>query len=1040
MRIARGLILSVVAALLLMPALRLDAQVTTAILVGIVRDISEASLPGATVVAIHEGTGVRREGLSDERGEFVLSALPNGTYSVKVEMPGFKSFTSKGLVLRSGQTIRQTFVLELGMQEETITVSGAVPLIQTSSSNQAQMLGSQEVRELPVSRRNLANLVSLAAGVSTSGSGNVQMNGVAAGGTGLTVDGTEANSNPEARSLSQYGGQNQISVMSLDSIQEVQIVKGVLPAEYGGVAGGQVNVISRSGTNAFRGSGFYNLQHDALNSRSFLSTTAKPSVRFNQYGGTLGGPVVSSKLFFFFAYEGYRETAGLDVTGTVPTQATRDALLAALPFPETKLVLDTMPQPTGPVVSATGVVSSQIGRYRGLGTRKRSEDHFVIKGDWSVFNGANLATTYTRMRPFTLEPRFNVDGSNDRTFPNEQDRVASQFVMARGPWVSESRFGWNRTYLARLDEFFNVRDPNSSRPEIGNFGRRVGLISISGLFSTPSSEIYDLTGGALSVDQKFSRMWGKHVLKTGGRWVRQTGNKMSPQNPNFSYQNLNDALANVAQSIIVSFGAPPYKSHIDEYGAFIQDDWRVTNNLTLNLGLRYDYYATIRVTPTSSVPAEIVNLGPATDLTRLNFGPPRDPAEPYAPDALNFGPRVGFAWTVGSKAETVFRGGIGYLYSPHLPATVRQSVADPYVGFRVSYNRTDIAARQLRWPFYSDDFRDVVRADSAGRKTIFSVFSDDFSAPYTIQSMLSVQRSIGSTMAVDIGYIRTNGRDLPLQRLFQQAFDRQTGARPNPALGAPGGYYVDSSQTLDYDALQTSFQKRFSSRYSVNVNYTLGKGTATQGGDLAAYYAANVSNTQDFWNPELDRGPADNDVRHRLNSTFIYELPSIRGGRGALNGIVGGWQIAGILTAQSGSALTVTQPSGIPQSRPDTVSGTDLLIADWRSTCGNLGCSYLNPAAFVAVPISTVTNATLRPGSYKVGQARGPGSRNLSLTIAKSFNLMRAQKLQVRADVFNALNTKNWNSPVLGINSPEFGRITGAAPARSAQVGARWTF
>ncbi len=173
---------------------------------------------------------------------------------------------------------------------------------------------------------------------------------------------------------------------------------------------------------------------------------------------------------------------------------------------------------------------------------------------------------------------------------------------------------------------------------------------------------------------------------------------------------------------------------------------------------------------------------------------------------------------------------------------------------------------------------------------------------------------------------------------------------------------------------------------------------------------------------------------------FIYELPSVGGGKGVLNGIVGGWQVSGILTAQSGSALTVTQPSGIPQSRPDVVSGTDLMIPDWRSTCGATGCSYLNPAAFAAVPISSVTNATLRPGTYKVGQARGPGSWNLNMTIAKSFTLIGAQKLQVRADVFNALNTKNWNGPTLGINSPEFGRITGAAPARSAQVGARWTF
>jgi len=178
-------------------------------------------------------------------------------------------------------------------------------------------------------------------------------------------------------------------------------------------------------------------------------------------------------------------------------------------------------------------------------------------------------------------------------------------------------------------------DPRAAN-EIGNFGRRVGLINISGLFSTPSAEIYDLTGGTLSFDQKLSRTFGRHFIKTGFRWVRQTGNKMSPQNPQFAYPNLADTLANIPQSITVSFGAPRYKSHIDEFGGFIQDDWRLGSNLVLNLGLRYDYYATIRVTPTTDVPAEVVNLAAATDLTKLNFGAPLDPQQPYEPDTVNF--------------------------------------------------------------------------------------------------------------------------------------------------------------------------------------------------------------------------------------------------------------------------------------------------------------------------------------------------------------------------------------------------------------------
>ena len=252
--------------------------------------IPRAVIPGASVLATHEGTGVAREGVSDANGEFVLAALPNGPYTLRIELTGFKTISQRGIQLGAGQTVRQTFVLEVGAMSETVTVTGQAPLIETATSLQADSVGAQEVRELPVNRRNVQGLIGLTAGVvitgtgAAGGSGGVQMNGVASGGTGVTVDGTEANSNPEGRSLTQYGSENQISVMSLDSIAEIQIVKGVLPAEYGGVAGGQINVISRSGTNNFHGSAFYSGQSEGLNARDFFSTSQKPVGNFNQYG------------------------------------------------------------------------------------------------------------------------------------------------------------------------------------------------------------------------------------------------------------------------------------------------------------------------------------------------------------------------------------------------------------------------------------------------------------------------------------------------------------------------------------------------------------------------------------------------------------------------------------------------------------------------------------------------------------------------------------------------------------------------------------
>ncbi|PYS27898.1 MAG: hypothetical protein DMG11_14705, partial [Acidobacteria bacterium] len=386
----------------------LHAQVTTATLYGLVSDSTGAVLPGASITATHQGTGVSRDIVTDERGEFALPALPNGPYTLKIEMAGFKTHNRQGLQLGAGQTVRQTFVLEVGQLSENITIAETAPLVETAFSGQVESLGTLEARELPLPRRNVQGLLGLSAGADSGAIlRGVRLNGVGAGGTGITVDGTEANSNPEGRALAQYGGQNQIDVISIEAVEEVQVVKGVLPAEYGGVVGGQVNMISRSGTNKFHGSLFENYQGEKLLARDpFLSsTTPKPAVKFHQFGGSLGGPIVRNRAFFFTTYEGYRETAGMRILGTVPTQALRDQILAALPFPETRIALDPLPLPNEPL-------TADVGRYVAVKNRERRDNHVVAKGDLALRSGGNLSVTYSRMRPFTVTPSVAIDGAN----------------------------------------------------------------------------------------------------------------------------------------------------------------------------------------------------------------------------------------------------------------------------------------------------------------------------------------------------------------------------------------------------------------------------------------------------------------------------------------------------------------------------------------------------------------------------------------------------------------------------------------------------
>jgi hypothetical protein len=284
--------------------------------------------------------------------------------------------------------------------------------------------------------------------------------------------------------------------------------------------------------------------------------------------------------------------------------------------------------------------------------------------------------------------------------------------------------------------------------------------------------------------------------------------------------------------------------------------------------------------------------------------------------------------------------------------------------------------------------------------------------------------------------VRTDGRDFPLQRLLSMVIDRQTGARPAAwTLGSPGGYYVDSSQTTTYNGLQTSLRRR-SSAFQWELNYTLSKGTATQGGDLQAYYlATDVANIQDFFNPEADRTVVNGDIRHRATGAVIYQLPVLAQRNTMLKSVAGGWQLSGIVSARSGTVLLITQPSGIANSRPDSVAGVDPVLSDWRETL-----RYLNRSAFASVPISSVTTATLRPGTVPPDFVRGPAGWTVDVTLAKNISLHGANRLQLRADAFNVLNHVNLNNPNTNLNSADFGRITGAATARTGEVGMRLTF
>ncbi len=1015
------------------------AQVLEGTLYGIVQDSSGAILPGVTVTVTHQGTTLTRETVSDSRGEFALPALPPGQYTIKIELSGFKTYENRGLTLSAGQTVRQTFALEVGTVAETVTVAGEAPLIQTASTAQVQALGD-EVREIPVSRRNLQNVVLLGSGISSGdnavGGGRAfRVNGVGDGGSAITVDGSSAQTNPENRGFGNYGGQNQIEILSVEAVAEVQVAKGVLPAEYGGSIGGQVNMITRSGTNQFHGSLFENFQSDKFSSRDpFLPpTTAKPAIKFNQFGGSMGGPILQNRVLFFTSYEGYREESGVTVQGNVATQATRDRMLAALPYPETKMVLDNMPLPNVPI-------NADIGRYTDARTLVRRDNTFLGKVDFEAGAG-RLSVTASRMRPFATVPRIQIE--NNQQYTNGSKRLSTNYVLTRNSWVSESRFGWNRNTLDRFDEFWLAESPTrGAQEDLYNVRKRISTFSVTGFFGSGDTEILALTYDAYNLDQKFTRVSGAHTMKTGFRWAREIGFKSNPQTNRFTFATLDGLLTNKATDFLLAMGNPPHRAWVDQFGGFIQDDWRVNDRFVLNLGLRYDYYPGFGYTSKdASDPAEVNNLSNPTDIRKMDFGAPRPLDKPIDDDKVNFAPRAGFAWTVDEAGRTVVRGGVGVFTTGHIMALFQNAVARPFTPIRQGWNRTEQEARGISWPnTYAEDAEKIAISDSGGKKNQYYMFETDMKSPETMQATFDVQRQIGRRASVSAGYVHTSGKNLPILLNFANAYDRVTGARPNPAV-TPGGWYVTSGQTMTYNAFEGNANLRRFHGLDLAFHYTLSKGWSEQGANLIGNFNSSIgdttyNNTQDFFDPylESDYSPLIGEVRHRVTSTVVYDMPWLADRKDVVGSVFGGWQLSSVLNFRSGEPLRITQASGIANSRPD-YNGGNQIFDNWRDTL-----QYLDRTAYTLVPTSPTTGATIRPGNQNSSQVRGPGRRRVDLTLAKSFTLRGSSQIQFRFESFNVFNWRQYNNPNTTVTAPTFGQITSVASTRTGQIGLRLTF
>jgi hypothetical protein len=996
-------------------------QVTTATFFGIVTDPTGAVVPDAQVNFIHEETGSVATKVSDPAGEFQFDFLRVGRYTLTIQAAGFKRYENKGIELAASQRVRQSFALEVGTVAETVEVSSQAPLVNTVAPEQRESLGRRQLEELPMSRRSFQNILSLGTGIDTADNGGVRMNGLGRSGLKITVDGTDATSNPESPGTSMYQSFNYINVMSVEAIQEVQTTKGVTAAEYGHQLSGNVNLISRSGTNAFHGSLFEVFRAENLNAKERRLTTRNPFT-YNQYGGSIGGPIKRDKIFFFTTYEGYQESSFAIVQGDVPTVKFREEALRAQPV--YKVFLDSLYLPNQPHAA-----DADSARFVGAATQKRHENHVTAKGDIRLTNMSNLSLTYSRGRPFRLSPEGRIQPVNARSWTGISERGQATFFTGGTSWSSETRFGYNYNDITRLDGWWETGVP-AGQTEAFYGGRRLPAISVTGVFGNGGGgETANYYGPVWSVEHKYARHVGQHSLKFGGIYSRREPGRFDIENPNASYASKADFLANIPQQIQFTLGSNRFTADAQEFGFFAQDDWRIKSNLVINLGIRYDFFGKYTAKPTDpDAPAYLWNLDGLLD-NQFHFGPVRDRFDPFNSDGgINLGPRIGFSYDVGGRSKTVVRGGVSIMFAPQPWDTMANAVANSVtIPFRLQPSRSELLQLGLKFPAFNED---ALRVASAGNKILIAdVFDPNIQSPYSMNLYFGVQQQLTSSMVLESAFVGNRGVKFRLYRTFNWP-DRVTDRRPNPDIGQ--GNYLCSCQNTVYTSWQTSLRKRYSKNLTFDVHYTWGKALSYTGGDTGAGFSGDsFGAVQDFFDIRSSRGPSAGDVTHRLSADWVYDLPGFANLMSVARHVLGGWQISGVFTARSGGAITISQ-SGLT-SRPDYVGG-DPVNPNWKHDA-----IYLNRNAFVRVPLGAGGNP-IRPGNVGVGAVRGPSFLGMDMSLGKNFSLTEGLKFQIRADAFNALNYTPYTGLNSGINSAAFGLLTSNAGARQIQLNGRLTW
>lgn len=1055
---------------------------------GTVADPTGARLAGATVTVSGSGTSLRRETVTNENGDFTVQLLPPGQYVVKITSQGFKSTVLERVVVNITQITTLNISLEPATQAETVTITAEPSLVQSNSSQMGRVIDERSIRQLPLPTRNFQQLLALSPGAVASlanttelgrGDSNISVNGQRTTSNNVVINGIEVNS-PGTNSTPN------LASPAPDSIQEFIVQTSLYDASGGRNSGGNVAAVTKSGTNDFHGNVYEFFRNRVLNANDFFLNASgqdKPVLSRNQFGGTLGGPVIKDRVFFFGSYQGTHERNGASLTNSlaflnlnfpvagqsvpltddrsraglaarfgVPAAAISDVSLALLnaQLPGGGLAIPSSANASGPTAL------SGISRFR--------EDQFNANADVQITSRNKLSGKFFFAHAPTFQALFSFLGSNAFQVPgyggdlevnNRVFSLTDTHVFNSGI-VNEARFGFSRIRTLSFPEEpftaseFGIRNP------LGNLFPGLPTIGVTGAFTIGSTTLAD-EGAAVNtftLGDTISMIRGRHAIRLGAEARRSQANLFFNffSRGQLIFNTFQDFLRGQVGTSLLGSGVPDRGIRATDFSFFVQDDFRVSSRLTFNLGLRYEYFGGL-----SDIRGRLVNFDPGS----FNAGTAQAPAPPpngivqvsgadnplpgvpeigdtINPGTHNFAPRFGFAWKASD--DVVVRGGYGIYYDrfsmrfansqlfnyPY--GIIAAGVSVPAAGFIVPISDPfpdvpaptafPIAATNPAPIFITTFIPGVGRVPLAPVAITGLFVSPDLSSPYVQQYSLGVQWQVASRTLLEAAYVGSKGTKLLTVFNLNQLAPGQTIAR-FPGFSTSKGILngtqqVQTSGVSNYNSLQLSLTERYSHGLQFLASYTFSKSIDEYSGDFATELTTLPGNQQDF---RTQRGLSNFDRTHRFVTSFVYDLPRFYEGGSTLAGkVLNDWQLAGIVTLQSGLPFSVFQSIGAAVfNRADFTPGFSGSVELPGSVKDRLS-KFFDTSRFVA-PAGF--------GNSGRNILRGPGQSDVDFSVVKFIPITESVRAEFRTEFFNIFNIANFANPNSNIAVPAtFGQIT----------------